>query len=187
LGGPARSFTVADTGISVALLVSFLARYLEGLGSATATSSRLAFTDTADVRAVPDPQQRNATATHVCIVVHTAAGASTGQLQHSATTAFNLPGAPVIVDDPTVVAALSDGGFAQSAFDDLCVSRTAQAERNETDVGVVAAAILATGLLEKTAPHGSRWHKIVHYTQWGGPRLVMIGSVAMRVWELAYL
>jgi hypothetical protein len=94
LGGPARSFTVADTGISVALLVSFPGRYLEGLGSGTATSSRLAFTDTADVRAVPDPKQRNATVTDVCIVVRTAAGASARQLQHSATTAFNLPGAP---------------------------------------------------------------------------------------------
>ena len=56
---------------------------------------------------------------------------------------------------------------AKSAFDDLCVSCTERAERNETDVGMVLAAILATGLVEKTAPYGSRWHKIVHYTQWG--------------------
>jgi hypothetical protein len=36
---------------------------------------------------------------------------------------------------------------AKSAFDDLSVRCTAQAEGNGTDVGMVAVAILATGLL----------------------------------------
>jgi hypothetical protein len=120
---------------------------------------------------------------------------------------FNLPGAPVIVDDPTVVAALSDGGFAATEYLNSTLPMRLRArsmsqrslpskicalaapprlnERNRCGHG--GRAILATGLLEKTAPYGTRWHKIVDYTQWGGPRLVMIGSVAMRVWELAYL
>lgn len=171
----------------MALLVSFPGRYLEGLGSATATSSRLAFTDTADVRAVLDPQQRNATATDGCIVVRTGAAASAGQLQRSAITAFNLPGTAVIVDDPTVVAALSDGGLAATEylnstlpmrFGARCMSQRSLPsticalaapprlnERNRCGHG--GRAILATGLLEKTAPYGTRWHKIVHYTQWG--------------------
>jgi hypothetical protein len=75
-GGPARSVTVADTGISVALLVSFplaiwkgwvpLQRRVHAWRSPTPPSARC-----------PTRSQRNATPPDMCIVVRAAAGAST--------------------------------------------------------------------------------------------------------------
>jgi serine/threonine-protein kinase len=102
---------VADSGISVALTDSFPAGYLEGLGFRYSDALKPAAGESG-VRAVADPEQLNATPTDVRVVVRTDATAGAGSYNGLPKPFSTYRGATVIVDDPTMIAALDNSGYA---------------------------------------------------------------------------
>jgi serine/threonine-protein kinase len=65
---------------------------------------------------VPDPEALNTAATDVRIVVRTDATAGAGSYNGLPKPFSTYRGATIIVDDPTVISALSDGGYAATEY-----------------------------------------------------------------------
>jgi serine/threonine-protein kinase len=107
---------VSDAGITVSLTDSAVAAYLEGLGFRYSDQFKPAAGETADTRPVPDPEALNTAATDVRIVVRTDAAAGAGSYNGLPKPFSTYRGATIIVDDPTVISALSDGGYAATEY-----------------------------------------------------------------------
>lgn len=104
--------TVGDDGVAAALTDSPAARYLEGIGFRYSTSWRRAATDSGDTRAVADPKQLNTAPPDVRLVVRTDAGAGDGSYNGLPRPFSTYRGTTIIVDDPTVITALDNPGYA---------------------------------------------------------------------------
>ena len=92
------------------------AAYLEGLGFRYSDEFKPTANETADTRPVPDPEALNTTATDVRIVVRTDAAAGAGSYNGLPKPFSTYRGATIIVDDPTVISALTDGGYAATEY-----------------------------------------------------------------------
>jgi serine/threonine-protein kinase len=107
---------VSDAGITVSLTDSPVAAYLNGLGFRYSDQFKPAAGETAGTRPVPDPEALNTAATDVRIVVRTDAAAGAGSYNGLPKPFSTYRGATIIVDEPTVISALSDGGYAATEY-----------------------------------------------------------------------
>ena len=110
-----------------------------------------------------------------------------------ATTAFNLPGAPVIVDDPTVVAALSDGGFAATEYLNSTLPMRLRAGcMSQRSLPLTICALAAPPRLNATKPMWAWWPRHPGYGPLGEnsavwtarARLSRVISVSIRTSEV---
>jgi serine/threonine protein kinase/ABC-type Fe3+-hydroxamate transport system substrate-binding protein len=107
--------TVSDSGITVALQDSGPARYLTGLGFRY-SAEPAPFAGDGSARPVADPAELNITPTDVRVVVRTDSAAGGGSYNGLPTPFSSYRGTTVIVDDPTVIAALNTPGYAATKY-----------------------------------------------------------------------
>jgi serine/threonine protein kinase/ABC-type Fe3+-hydroxamate transport system substrate-binding protein len=107
--------TVSDSGIAVALPDSGSARYLTGLGFRYAAEPA-PFAGDGGARPVADPAELNITPTDVRVVVRTDNAAGGGSYNGLPPPFSSYRGTTVIVDDPTVIAALNTPGYAATKY-----------------------------------------------------------------------
>ncbi|MDG4667927.1 serine/threonine-protein kinase [Mycobacterium sp. 236(2023)] len=107
---------VSDSRITAALADSPAAQYLSGLGFRYRGTFNRGPGEPGDTRTVPDAITLNDGAPDVRIVVRTDAGAGGGGYNGLPEPFSQYRGATIIVDDPTVIAALERGGYAATEF-----------------------------------------------------------------------
>ncbi|MDA2893365.1 serine/threonine-protein kinase [Mycolicibacterium sp. BiH015] len=107
---------VSDARITVALADSPAAQYLSGLGFGYRDSFSRGDGEVGDVRTVPDAATLNVGASDVRIVLRTDARSGGGSYNGLPEPFSDYRGATIIVDDPTVIAALEGGGYAATEF-----------------------------------------------------------------------
>lgn len=107
---------VAGDGLSVSLAESPAAQYLEGLGFRYSSSWRRTAGDPGATRALTDPEQLNVAPPDVRVVVRTDPGSGGGSYNGLPQPFSTYRGATVIVDDPAVVTALANPGYAATGY-----------------------------------------------------------------------